>query len=148
MFPPQLPTRRAVIATARSGRDFGISVDVASSDVDKAATLRVWGTAGWERDESDDEHETEYVLARDASGRPCGAGRMLRRSNNVLFDRLFLIEEWRGRGAGRILVTGMIDHVLKYSLNTMKGCIFVDSPKEYLGFFSLLGFEGQGNDCS
>jgi predicted GNAT family N-acyltransferase len=132
------------VSATRTERQVGISVAVAVTDLDKTAVHRIWRSVGWECDDADDEHDTEYVLARDYHGRHIGAGRLLRRSNNVEIDRLLLVDEWRGRGAGRVMVESMIRHV--NANNPAQGCIYVEALKDQLGFFSLLGFEGQGYD--
>lgn len=112
----------------------------ASSRMEMEAVRSVWQSAGWSVDDADDEHDTEYVLAENGEGRALGAGRLLRRRNNAKLDRVYVISEAREKGVGRAVV----ECLMRLS-SPVEGVVYVEASPSELGFYSLLGFEAQGN---
>jgi GNAT superfamily N-acetyltransferase len=149
--PTPVASWRRVVASA-GGTDSGAAlVDPAglprlriargSSEADREAVLALWKSFRWERDDADDAHGTEYVLARlDGDGRLVGAGRLQRVGVNVELSRLCVVEPYQGQGVGRKLV-----HRLMQEAAPIEGAIYTEATREELGFFSLLGFEAQGS---
>lgn len=111
-----------------------------STRADEDAVREIWRLAGWSPDEADNEHDTEYVVVKKTDGQALGTGRLLRRRNNVQLDRVFVLREARGRGVGRAVV-----HCLMNISLPVEGVIYVEATIPELGFYSLLGFEVQGN---
>jgi predicted GNAT family N-acyltransferase len=113
----------------------------AAAGRDRAAAFALWTKAGWHPDDADDAHDTEVVVARDRQGRVVGAGRIARSGQNVEIGRVFILEEFRGRGFGRMLVEKLMELAAP-----IRGALHVQATRDELGFYSILGFETQGNE--
>lgn len=126
------------------GASSKIAVTCAATEEDVADAMRLWTEAGFrmtDDDALDDAHDTEVVVARCNDGSLVGAGRATRPGLNVRLDRVYVRDDARGHGVGRAIV----EH-LKLLTAPIRGALYVEAHREELGFYSLLGFEAQGNE--
>lgn len=120
----------------------------ASSERDIEAAYGVWnlcaedeGMGSFVPDDRDREQSTVVLLARCKKEGVVGAARYLRRGQNVLLERVCVLPGRRGEGIGRMLVEKMI-----VMASPVDGAVYVNAKRGEMGFFSILGFETQGND--
>ncbi len=106
-----------------------------------AAARRVWDTAGIRLDKDDAWGAEDCVVVAWQGGLPVGAGRMVKSEGNARIENVFVLEEMRGRGVGRSLVQSLLGTATR-----MQGAIYVKATRSELGFYSILGFEAQGNE--
>lgn len=116
-----------------------VRIGHAATEADKADVFKMWDELGVKRDEEDESHECEQVIARGKNGRVVGTGRLTRLGTNVQISRVHVKEELRGRGIGRKVVENLISLAVPIS-----GALYVEARRDELGFYSLLGFETQG----
>lgn len=133
-------------ANVRSTESF-VKVERRDDQEGLAAAYQLWDACAEEddtlrvaRDDADNDESTILFLAQEGSS-VVGAARMLRVGHNVRVDRVAVLPRARGKGVGRLLV----EKLLRFAA-PVEGAVFVRATAWELGFYSILGFEVQGNE--
>lgn len=124
-------------------------VQRAASEDDIATAYAIWnvvadheGARPIKQDELDLSVSTEHVIARTATGTLLGAARVIYERQNARLDRVCVLPAHRGAGVGRVLV----DNLLRLTAH-VPGVVYVNALRgSETGFFSILGFQAQGNE--
>ena len=127
----------------------GAYVERVSGEVSLESAYRIWNRCLEESElgriqpaEDDLDATTETVLARDSfTGRVIGAARLIRERQNVRIERVSVLQRARGKGIGRMLVEKLLTLAAP-----VDGAVYTKANAWEMGFYSILGFESQGND--
>lgn len=127
----------------KSNVETNLRIRVSHFDDQQAITAAntVWATAGLKLQTEESLGAEDCVVVARQGGIPVGAGRMVKSEGNARIERIFVLDEMRGRGVGRSLVQSLLGAAAR-----TQGAIYVSAARSELGFYSILGFEAQGNE--
>lgn len=80
---------------------------------------------------------SHHVLARDATGRPIGTGRLLPDGH---IGRMAVLPDWRGRGVGRAL----LDRLMELAAQAGQAELALHAQTHACGFYRAAGFVEEG----
>jgi len=80
-----------------------------------------------------------HLIARDTHGRPIGTGRL---TPELTIGRMAVLKEWRGKGVGAAILSGLIERAQQLHYPTLE----LHSQTHAIGFYEKFGFVAFGDE--